>query len=118
VHDGTAAVAAPHRHQTLGFEDPQGFPQRHQAHPELLDEDLLARQQVTVGEFAVDDLPAELVGDDLGRPPRSKPAASFGANSQRGHIADNANSETSATWGVRNRYLTKVTNMTKKPGRL
>ena len=115
VHDGATAVAAAHRDQTLGLEDPQGFPQRHQAHPELLDEHLLARQQVTIGKFAVDDLSAQFVRDDLGRPARAEPAASLGANSQSGHIANNANSERPATWGLRDRYLTKVTNMTKKP---
>ena len=115
VHDGATAVAAADRHQTLGFEDPQGFPQRHQADVELLDEHLLARQQVTVGEFTVDDLPAKFVGDDLGRPARAQPASGLGANSQCCHIADNANSERPATWGLRSRYLTKVTKMTKKP---
>ena len=58
VHHGAAAVAAPDRHQALGLEDSQGFPQRHQADVELLDEDFLPRQQVAVGQFAVDDLTA------------------------------------------------------------
>ena len=71
MHDGATAVAAAHRHQTLGLEDSQRFPQRYQADAELLDEHLLAWQQVTVGKFAVDDLPAEFVGDDLGRPARA-----------------------------------------------
>ena len=85
VHHGAAAVAAADRDQALGFQDPQGFPQRHQADVELLDEHLLARQQVAIGQFAVDDLPAELVGDDLGRPARPKPATSLGADSQCCH---------------------------------
>ena len=87
MHDGATTVAAAHRHQALGFEDSQGFPQRHQAHPELLYEHLLARQQITVGKLAVDDLSAQFVRDDLGRPARAQPATSLGANSQRGHIA-------------------------------
>ena len=33
------------------------------------------RQQVAVGQLAIDDLPPELIGDDLGRPARPKPAA-------------------------------------------
>ena len=115
MHDGSTAVAAAHRHQTLGLEDSQGFPQRHQAHAELLDEHLLARQQVAVGQFAVDDLPAEFVGDDLGGPARTQPAASLGPNSQCCHVVNNANSERPATWGLRDRYLTKVTKMAKKP---
>ena len=72
VHDGPPAVAATHRDETLGLEDPQRFAQRHQAHPELLDEHLLARQQVTIGKLALDDLSAKFVRDDLGRPGASR----------------------------------------------
>ena len=56
MHDGTATVAAPNRDQALGLQDPQRFPQRNQADVELLDQHLLARQQIAVGEVAVDDL--------------------------------------------------------------
>ena len=87
MHDSAAAVAAADRYQALGFENSQGFPQGHQADSELLDEHFLTRQQITVGQLAVDDLPAKFVGDDLGRPARAQPASSLGANSQRGHIA-------------------------------
>ena len=85
VHDGPSAVAAADRHQTLGLEDSQGFPQRHQADVELLDEHFLARQQVAVGQLAVDDLTAEFVGDDLGRPASPQPATGLGADSQCCH---------------------------------
>ena len=119
VHHGATPVAAPDRHQALGLEDSQGFPQRHQADVELLDEHFLARQQVTVGQLAVDDLPAKFVGDDLGRPARPKPATSLGADSQCCHCMAMLTVIRRATRGLRGRYPTKVTKMTKKPpGRL
>ena len=86
MYDGAAAIAAAHGHQALGLEDSQCFPQRHQADVELLDEHLLARQQVAVGQFAVDDLPPKLVGDDLGRAACRQPAAGLGADSQCCHV--------------------------------
>jgi hypothetical protein len=49
MHDGAAAVATAYRYQTLGLEDSQRFPQRHQADVELLDEKFLTRQQIAVG---------------------------------------------------------------------
>src|SRR6188472_1572416 len=85
MHNGAATVAAAHRNQALGLENPQCLPQRHQADVELLDEDFLARQQVAVRQLAVDDLPTKLVGDDLGRPARPEPAAGLGADSQCCH---------------------------------
>ena len=59
--------------------------QRDQADVELFDEHLLARQQITVGELAVDDLTAQLIGYDFGDPRRRQPAPGVGANSQGGH---------------------------------
>ena len=85
VHDRAAAVAAPDRDQALGFQDPQRFAQRDQADVELLDEHLLARQEIAVGELAVDDLTAQLVGYDFGDPRRRQPATGVGTNSQGGH---------------------------------
>ena len=82
MHDRAAAVAAPDRHQALGLQDPQRLAQRDQADVELFDQHLLARQQIAVGQFAVDDLPAQLVGDDFGDPRRRQPASGVGANSQ------------------------------------
>ncbi len=85
MHHGAATVATADRDQALGFEDPQGFPQRNQADVELLDQNLLARQQVAIGQFAVDDLTAEFIGNDLGRPARPEPATGLGADSQCCH---------------------------------
>ena len=85
MHDGAAAVAPPDRDQSLGFQDPQRFPQGNQADVELLDEHLLARQQIAVGEFAVDDLATQLVGYDFGDPWRRQSATGVRANSQSGH---------------------------------
>ena len=99
MDDGAAAVAAAHRDQALGLQDSQRFPQRHQADVELLDEHLLARQQVTVGQFAVDDLTAQLVGYDLG-----DPAAPTTGDGPRGRFpvlslsSSNVNSDRLATW--------------------
>ena len=42
MHDCSAAVAAPYRHQTLGLENSQRFAQGHQADSEPVDEDVLA----------------------------------------------------------------------------
>ena len=92
MHYRAAAVAAADRHQTLGLKDPQRLPQGHQADVELLDEHFLARQQVAVGQFAFDDLPAQFVGDDFGGPARREPAADFQANSVRSHCLSNTNS--------------------------
>ena len=86
VHDGAAAVAAPNRHQALGLQDSQRFSQRDQADIELLDEHFLAGQQIAVGQLAVDDLAAQLVGDDLGDPRRRQSTSGVGANSQRSHL--------------------------------
>src|SRR5262249_25476009 len=80
-----ATVAAPDRDQALRLQDPQRFPQRDQADVELFDQHLLARQQVAVGEFAVDDLAAQLVGHDFGDPRRRQSATGVGANTQGGH---------------------------------
>lgn len=85
MHDGTAAVAPAHRHQSLGFQDPQRLAQRHQADVELFDEHLLTRQEIAVGEVAVDDLTTQLIGYDFGDPRRRQPAPGVGANSQGGH---------------------------------
>ena len=85
VHDGAASVTPPDRHQSLGFQDPQRFPQGDQADVELFDQHLLARQQIAVGKLAVDDLTAQLVGYDFGDPRRRQTATGIGANSQGGH---------------------------------
>jgi hypothetical protein len=86
VHHRAATVAASNRQQTLGFEDSQRFAQRHEADIELLDKDFLPREQVAVGQFAFDDLPAELVGHDLGGSARRQPASCLGSNSQCCHV--------------------------------
>ncbi len=86
VHDGTAAIAAPHRDQSLGFQYPQRFSQRYQAHVELFDEHFLAREQVAVDEFTLDDLPSQFVGDDLGGAAGAEPATRLGSDSQRCHV--------------------------------
>jgi hypothetical protein len=86
VHHRATTVAAPDRKQPFGFEDPQRFPQGHQADVELLDEDFLPGEQVAVGQFSVDDLPAEFVGHDLGCPARRQPPSCLGANSQCRHV--------------------------------
>jgi hypothetical protein len=85
VHDGAAAVAPPNRDQSLGFQDSQRFPQRDQADVELFDEHFLARQEIAVGKFAVDDLAAQFVGYDFGDPRRRQAATGVGSNSQSGH---------------------------------
>ena len=56
MHDGAAAVAPADRHQSLGLEDSQRFPYGDEADVEVLDELLLAGQQIPVAETAVDDL--------------------------------------------------------------
>ena len=68
VHHGAAPIAAPDRHQALGFQDSQRFQQRDQADVELFDEHLLAGQEITVGQLAVNDLTAQLVGYDFSDP--------------------------------------------------
>ena len=70
MHDGTAAVAAPNRDQALGLQNPQRLSQRDEADIELLDEHFLAGQQISVGQFSVDDLASQLVSHDLGDPRR------------------------------------------------
>ncbi|MDT5221776.1 MAG: hypothetical protein QOF15_3881, partial [Mycobacterium sp.] len=85
VHDGTAAVAAPHRDQSLGLQDPQRFAQGDQADLELVNEDFLARQQIAVGELAVDDLATQLIGYDFGDPWCRQSAAGVRSNSHGGH---------------------------------
>ena len=56
VHDGAAPIAPAHRHQPLGLQDAQGLADGDQADVEVLDELLLAGQQIPVAETAVDDL--------------------------------------------------------------
>ena len=91
--DKPTAVAAAHGQQALCLEDSQGLPQRDQADVELLDEHFLARQQIAVGELALDDLPTQLIGDDFGRPARREPTADLEANPLRSHCLGNANSD-------------------------
>ena len=100
VHDGAAPVAAPDRNQALGLQDPQRLAQRDEADVELFDQHLLARQQIAVGELAVDDLAAQLVGYDFGDPRRRQPATGVGANSQGGHPVLATSSRVSAQHGV------------------
>ena len=69
MDDGAAPVAPSYRDQALGFEDSQRFPQRYQADPEAIDEDVLTGQQVALDQVAVEDLPAQFLGDDLGGAP-------------------------------------------------
>ena len=86
MHDGAAAVAAADRDQALGLEDAQRLPHRDEADVEVFDELLLARQQVAVGEPAVDDLLPQLVGDDLGGPARRQSTVRFRADPKDGHV--------------------------------
>jgi hypothetical protein len=97
VHDGAAAVAAPNRDQALGLQNSQRLAQRDQADIELLDEDFLPRQQIAVRQLAVDDLPPQLVCDDLGDPRRRQSAPGLGANSQSSHLFPAAERPAGAT---------------------
>jgi hypothetical protein len=85
VHDGTAPVASADRHQPLGFQNPQRFPQGDQTDVELFDEDFLAWQQIAVGQFAIDDLATQLVGYDFGDPWRRQSATGVKPISHGGH---------------------------------
>jgi hypothetical protein len=96
VHDGSAAVAASHGDQALRLEDSQRFAQGYQTDPESFDQHILAGEQITIGEFAVENLSAQFLGHDLGRSTRGQPASSFGTNSDRGHSIPAANVESDA----------------------
>lgn len=96
MHDRSTAVAASHGYQTLGLENAQCLAQGHQTHPESLDEDILAGEQIAVGKFTVENLPTEFLGDDLGRSSRGQSTSSLGANSYRGHSVPAADVESDA----------------------
>ncbi len=96
MHDRATAVATPHGHQTLCLQYSQRLAHGYQTDPETFDEDVLAGQQVTVGELADENLSAQLLGDDLGSPTRGQPTSSLGANSDRGHSIPAANVESEA----------------------
>ena len=81
----------------FGLQDSQRLSQRDEADIELLDEHFLAGQQIAVGQFAVDDLPPQLVSDDLGDPRRRQPASGLGANSQSSHLIPAAEWQSRAT---------------------
>jgi 2-oxoglutarate dehydrogenase complex dehydrogenase (E1) component-like enzyme len=96
VHHRTAAVAAPDGYQAFRLKDPQRFAQGYQTDPESFDQDVLAGEKVTVGELAVENLPTQLLGHDLGRSTRGQSAAGLGADSDRSHSIPAANVESDA----------------------
>ena len=66
VHLSAADAAAPHRHQALGLEDADGFPDRRVADAELAHQLVLGREPVVGRTVARQDTGAQFTGHRLG----------------------------------------------------